>query len=98
MKKILGLIATFCLLCLVCSNAVAQNDVIKGTVVTESGEPVFGAAIMVKGAPGRGAITDDAGHYTISAAKGETLEYTCIGNAPPRRRFGNGPLREHVHP
>ena len=81
MKKILGLIATLCLLCLSGIPAVAQNDVIKGTVVTESGEPVFGAAVMVKGAPGRGVITDDAGHYSIKASQGETLEFTCIGFA-----------------
>ena len=81
MRKIVGLIASFCLLVLGSFTLAAQNEVIKGTVVTASGEPVIGAGVVVKGAPGRGTITDVDGQYSIPAAKGETLEFSCIGYA-----------------
>ena len=81
MRKIVGLILSFCLLMLGSLNMLAQNDIIRGTVVDQTGEPIIGAGIVVKNAPGRGAITDADGRYSIAAAKGETLEFSCIGYA-----------------
>ena len=81
MKRILGLVASFCLFVMASFSLAAQNDVIKGTVVSSNGEPIIGAGVVVKGAPGRGVITDANGKYSIPAAKGETLEFSCIGFA-----------------
>lgn len=81
MRRIVGLIMSFCLLALGSLTLSAQNDIISGTVVDQTGEPVIGAGIVVKGAPGRGTITDVSGQYSISAAKGEVLEFSCIGYA-----------------
>lgn len=77
MRKIVGLVTALCLLCF----SAAAQDVVRGTVVDQSGEPIIGAGIVVKGAPGRGTITDVDGQYSIAASKGETLEFSCIGYA-----------------
>ena len=77
MRKIVGLVTALCLLCF----GAAAQDVIRGHVVDQNGEAIIGAGIVVKGAPGRGTITDVDGQYSISASKGETLEFSCIGYA-----------------
>ncbi len=51
MRRIVGLIMSFCLLALGSLTLSAQNDIISGTVVDQTGEPVIGAGIVVKGAP-----------------------------------------------
>ena len=58
--------------------AFAQNKVtVKGVVKSaETGEPLFGAYILVGGG---GASTDENGAYSVTAAPGETLSYQYIG-------------------
>lgn len=58
--------------------AFAQNKVtMKGVVKSaETGEPLFGAYILVGGG---GASTDENGAYSVTAAPGETLSYQYIG-------------------
>ena len=46
-----------------------QANVIKGQVIDESGVPVIGAGIMVKGTS-KGTISDIDGFYSIDAAQG----------------------------
>lgn len=55
--------------------AFAQNKVtVKGVVKSaETGEPLFGAYILVGGG---GASTDENGAYSVTAAPGETLSYS----------------------
>ena len=55
-----------------------QADLIKGRVTDESGEPVIGAGIMVKGTS-QGTITDVDGYYNISANQGQVLVVSSIG-------------------
>lgn len=58
--------------------ASAQGSV-QGTVVDETGQPVIGATIKVKGTT-LGAITDIDGHYSIAAAKPDAmLEISYVG-------------------
>lgn len=73
-------IAVLCLLWVGFTLA-AQNAVVSGTVTDQSGEPVIGAGVIVRGDLKRGAITDLSGQYSISAAPGETLEFSCVGYA-----------------
>ena len=42
----------------------AQN-VVKGTIVDSSGEPVIGAAVQEKGLPSNGVATDYDGNFTL---------------------------------
>lgn len=57
----------------------AQEKTITGTV-TESGQPLPGATVLVKGTT-RGTQTDFDGKYSIKASVGETLEFSYIGMA-----------------
>ncbi|MDD3901425.1 MAG: SusC/RagA family TonB-linked outer membrane protein [Dysgonamonadaceae bacterium] len=56
---------------------VAQTQ-IKGTVVDDTGEPVIGATIRVKGGT-QGAATDIDGKFTLSAPSGGTLTVSYVG-------------------
>lgn len=64
---------------LLCSTSLlfAQERTITGTVSAE-GEPIPGAAVMVKNTT-RGTETNFDGNYSIEAASGETLVFTYIG-------------------
>ncbi len=79
MRKIVGLIVSFCLMLAASVAMHAQSGIISGTVTDISGESVIGAGILVKGSSGRGTITDIDGRYSISAKQGETLVFTCLG-------------------
>ncbi|MES2775677.1 MAG: SusC/RagA family TonB-linked outer membrane protein [Bacteroidota bacterium] len=56
----------------------AQPKTIKGRVTTEKGDPISGASIVVKGSS-IGTSTNEAGVFTISAAKGATLTFSSVG-------------------
>ena len=60
--------------------ALAQQTV-KGVVLDENGAPVAGALVVIQGTT-NGATTDANGLFEISAAKGQTLEITCLGMQP----------------
>ena len=57
----------------------AQEKItVTGTVLEESGEPVIGLTVLVKGST-VGTETDLDGHYTISVPADGTLVFSCIG-------------------
>ena len=60
-----------------CANlpALAQEAVgnVTGVVVDPAGRPVYGASVMVIGAPGTRVETDKDGKFSIKAAKNEKL-------------------------
>lgn len=58
--------------------AFAQNLTVSGTVVDTKGEPVTGAAIMVKGTS-KGAISDIDGKYSLTVSADATLICQNIG-------------------
>ena len=53
---------------------------IRGTVRDESGNPVQGASVIVKGTK-RGTVTNASGLFTIDANTGETLVISYVGYA-----------------
>ena len=55
-----------------------QTGQVKGQVTDESGEPVIGAGVTLKGTT-KGTITDIDGYYTIDAAAGDVLVFSSIG-------------------
>ena len=65
------------LLCLFPLGALAQSTV-KGTVTDESGEPIIGATVRVRGA-NAGVITDLNGAFTIQAAPSATIDVSYVG-------------------
>ena len=56
----------------------AQNISVSGTVADESGTPLPGVTILVKGTK-KGTATDFNGKYKISVAEGSTLVISSIG-------------------
>lgn len=65
------LIFLLLLTCFAGTSVLAQNTV-RGKVTSNTGDPVAGASVVVKGTSG-GTTTDDSGNYSISASKGATL-------------------------
>lgn len=57
--------------------AFGQNTV-TGTVFDQNAEPLPGVAVIVKGTS-KASLTDSKGKYSISAKKGETLVFSCLG-------------------
>lgn len=51
---------------------------IRGSVSDESGEPVIGASIQIKGT-GQGTITDIDGNFSLSAPSNATLVFSYVG-------------------
>ncbi|WP_224491478.1 carboxypeptidase-like regulatory domain-containing protein [Robertkochia flava] len=65
----------------------AQEKTITGTVTDQSGLPLPGANVLVKGTT-NGTQTDFDGNYSIVASVGETLVYTFIGQKTEERTVG----------
>ncbi|MDR2125655.1 MAG: carboxypeptidase-like regulatory domain-containing protein, partial [Prevotellaceae bacterium] len=62
------------------SLAIAQNKQVSGTVVDETGEPVIGASVVVKGNASIGTITNLDGQFTLDVpASSETLLVRYLG-------------------
>ncbi|MBP5398686.1 MAG: TonB-dependent receptor [Bacteroidales bacterium] len=61
---------------------------ISGTVTDDTGEPVIGAGVLIKGTTS-GTITDIDGKYTINAVKGDVIEISSIGFATAELTVGD---------
>lgn len=71
-------LASLCLL-MGMGTAFAQNTQVKGNVVDETGMPVIGASVIVKGTT-VGIVTDFDGNFTLEVpAEGKELEISYIG-------------------
>lgn len=57
---------------------VQQNSTIKGTIIDNTGFPVIGASVVVKGTT-NGVITDFDGNFELSAKPGDMLEISYVG-------------------
>ncbi|MFV5703794.1 TonB-dependent receptor domain-containing protein [Flavobacterium sp. XS2P12] len=53
-------------------------EIIKGRVVDDSGQPLPGVTILVKGTT-KGTTTDADGNYTITAQIGDVLQFSYVG-------------------
>ena len=70
--------------------ALAQTRTVSGSVKDSSGEPVPGAAVMVKGNTSIGTSTDAEGNYTLPGVPGgATLVYSFIGMDTQEIAVGN---------
>ncbi|RFM26624.1 SusC/RagA family TonB-linked outer membrane protein [Deminuibacter soli] len=69
-----------CVLFFLPLSLMAQDRTVKGTVLDEKGQPLSGAAILVKGSS-RGATTDSAGNFTISVHGSPVLVISYVGMA-----------------
>lgn len=63
---------------LIVINDPSQQQVVNGTVTDETGTPLPGVSVRVKGV-NRGSVTDANGHYQLAIASGEVLVFSYIG-------------------
>jgi TonB-linked SusC/RagA family outer membrane protein len=68
--------------------SMAQAVNVTGTVVEDDGSPLYGVNVTVKGTT-NGTITNDAGKYSISAKKGETITFSYVGFETQNITVGN---------
>ena len=59
-------------------NAFAQQLTVKGVVKDQTGEPIIGANVLVKGTT-NGMITNIDGEFALSASKGDVIEVSFVG-------------------
>lgn len=73
-------------------NSLQQVQTVKGTVIDESGEPIVGANVSVKGTP-KGTITDFNGEFAIKNVNANTvLLITYIGYLSQEAVVGNSTI------
>ena len=59
---------------------VQQGELVKGTIVDETGEPIIGATVLVVGGSAtQGTVTDMDGNFSIKVKPGSKLKVTYIG-------------------
>lgn len=71
------------------SVAQQSDGIVKGLVVDQSGEPLIGVSITVKGQT-TGTVTDVNGRYSLKAAPGTTLVFSYIGYTPKEVKANSG--------
>lgn len=55
------------------------QTVLKGHVADQTGEPLIGVSVQVKGATGQGCITDLDGNFVVNVKVGTPLTFSYIG-------------------
>ena len=65
----------------------AQTRTITGTVTNEKGEPVAAVSVQVKGRT-TGVITDQNGHYSISADNNDVLQFNFVSYSTQEKPVG----------
>ena len=68
--------------------ALAQNTMLRGTVLDENDLPLPGTSVIIDGTT-KGVITDVDGKFEILAGKGETLVVEFLGYVPKTLTVGN---------
>ncbi|MBK3518889.1 SusC/RagA family TonB-linked outer membrane protein [Carboxylicivirga marina] len=77
MKKMIKTLILACVLLSASIAAVAQQKM-TGVVTDDTGEPIIGATVVIKGTT-TGTITDFNGAYNVTVDKGQTLIFSFIG-------------------
>ena len=88
---------TFLLTVMLFGVAPMLADTVKGTVVDDTGEPLIGATVALKGQKAIGTATDFDGNYvlTVPDAKKAVLIFSYIGTLPREEKV-NGRARVDV--
>lgn len=64
-----------------------KSQMVKGTIVDATGEPIIGANVVVKGTA-NGTITDIDGNFSLDAPEGAILQVSYIGYADQEVKVG----------
>lgn len=71
------------------SSLFAQQKTITGRVTDENSQPLLGVSVKIKGTSS-GTSTSTDGSYSISATKGQVLEFTFVGRVSQEVKIGSG--------
>lgn len=74
-----------------------QNGNVQGVVVDETGAPVIGASVIIKGTS-QGGVTDFDGRFALKAEQGKTLLISYVGYQTAEVTVGTGVLNVHLKP
>lgn len=77
--------------------AVAQTKKATGVVIDETGEPLAGVSIIVKGKSGGVASSLD-GKFAIAAEPGQVITFSYVGYKPAEVKFTGAPLKIELQP
>ena len=80
---------------LVCAFTVAAQRQVAGGVTEESGDPLAGVSVLVKGS-NVGTATDVDGRYVIDAPDGATLIFKYVGMVPSSHKLAPGQTKLDV--
>ena len=69
-----------------------QNNVVRGTVVDETGEPLAGVSVIIQGTT-TGTSTDFEGRFEIKAKRGAVLEISFVGFETQTVTVGTGAIK-----
>lgn len=76
-------------LLLLCVYVIHAQQKLAGKVFDETGKPVAGASVVIKGSRA-GTTTDNDGSFTISASSGATLVVSAVGYTETQSRYTGG--------
>lgn len=79
------------------SQAVQQGTTVKGNVVDETGMPMIGVTVKVKGGKAT-SVTDFDGNFQLSARQGDNLEISYVGYKTVTVRVGAAPISVKMEP
>ncbi len=79
------------------AQGVQQSRTVKGTIIDETGEPMIGVTVRVKGTQ-KATITDFEGNFTIDAAANELIEVSYIGYVNQTVKATNTLLKIEMKP
>ncbi len=77
--------------------SVQQDNTVNGNVVDETGEPMIGVTVRIKGAQ-NATITDFDGNFAIKANPGDQLEFSYIGYTTQTVKVGSGFIKVALKP
>ena len=92
MKHLLKLFVSLAAVWFLAQPAHAQVT-LRGKVVDESGHPLAGVTVLVKGTS-NGTMTATDGTYVLKASKGDVIEFSCLGLSTEERSFDG---RSHIN-
>jgi TonB-linked SusC/RagA family outer membrane protein len=73
-----------------------SKPVCSGKILDNTGQPVIGGAVMIKGST-KGAVTSEDGTFTFPEAKiGDVLEISCIGFQTKEITWNGGPINTKI--
>jgi len=93
-KKIKAKILCLVLMQMVATWGFAQTIMVKGTITDDTGTPVAGASVVVKGSNTNGTTTDANGTYSLSVPAGTTVVISAVNFLPKEIKVSSGGQRD----